>query len=94
MTPTQQRPHCQLYSYIFVSIIHISKLTFNNLVIDSFFCCYNQIKLFLCILEPLRSGLYSPVTVQHVKDSILCVSDNAELRKLSDKTAFFVQIMH
>ena len=55
-------------------------LTLNNLVIYPLLNCDNKIELFFSFLESLRVCLYSSVSVQHVEDSILFISNRLRVK--------------
>ena len=52
--------------------------TFKDGVIDSFFHSKNDVKFLFSFLKSLRGWLDSLVTIQHVEDAILCVSDQQD----------------
>ena len=51
----------------------VIKRTFQNLLKDFLLACYNNIKLFLGILEPLRAPFNPSISVQHVEQTTACV---------------------
>ena len=57
-------------------------ITFDNLIINAFLACNDDFKLIWAILEPFRRFLNPSVSIQHVEDTILCISDKLSSRKI------------
>ena len=49
------------------------RLTIQNLIVDSFFTCDDNIKVIFAALKTFRSWFDSSISVKHVKQTILCV---------------------
>ena len=63
--------------------------TFYHLVVDSLLTRDHDVELLGAVLESLRLGFDAPVSVQHVQDAVLCISE----RVASRKCAFIIGVV-